>query len=63
MQLRSFRSRFGLEAEPGLERLAPIVRGSDNDRHDLAPEGGRAHAISLGLAGMIDDDLELLEPA
>jgi hypothetical protein len=57
----SFLIRFGLESEPGLERLAPIVRGADTDRHDLAPEAAGLHAVSLGLAQMIEDDLELLE--
>ena len=57
----AFLAHFDLAAKPGLDRLAPIVRGADTDRHDLAPEAAGLHAISLGLAQMIGDDLELLE--
>jgi hypothetical protein len=57
----AFLSRFGLEEEEGLKRLAPIVRGADTDRHDLAPEAAGLHAVSLGLAARIGDDPELLE--
>ena len=57
----SFLGHFGLGEEPGLKRLAPIVRGADTDRHDLAPEAAGLHAVSLGLALTIDDDHELLE--
>src|SRR5262249_82008 len=38
---------FGLEGEPSLARLALIVRGADTARHDIAPEAGGLHAISL----------------
>ena len=57
----AFLSAFGLAGEAGLTRLAPIVRGADTDRHDLAPEAAGLHAVSLGLSGLIDDDAELLE--
>jgi hypothetical protein len=57
----TFLAHFGLEREQGLTRLAPIVWGADTDRHDLAPEAAGLHAISLGLALSIDDDLALLE--
>jgi len=53
--------RFGLDKEPGLAALAPIVRGADTDRHDLAPEAAGLHAISLGLAYNHSDDHALLE--
>ncbi|HET7804616.1 MAG TPA: chromate resistance protein ChrB domain-containing protein [Pseudolabrys sp.] len=53
---------FGLEAEPSLARLALIVRGADTARHDIAPEAGGLHAISLGLSALAgDDDHGLLE--
>ena len=57
----TFLRRFGLQDEPGLRILAPIVRGADTDRHDLAPEAAGLHAISLGLAQDIEDDHALLE--
>jgi hypothetical protein len=53
-------NRFGLANEPGLATLAPIVRGADTDRHDMAPEAAGLHAISLGLAHNHDDDRALL---
>jgi len=56
----SLLQRFGLE-EPGLVALAPIVRGADTDRHDLAPEAAGLHALSLGMAQLHDDDARLLE--
>jgi hypothetical protein len=40
--------------------LAPIVRGADTDRHDLAPEAAGLHALSLGLTTLYDDDQALL---
>lgn len=52
-------AKFGLD-DPVLTILAPIVRGADTDRHDLAPEASGLHAISLGLAALIDDDHALL---
>ena len=55
----AFLKRFGL-ADPGLAALAPIVRGADTDRHDLAPEAAGVHAISLGLCANYDDDAALL---
>lgn len=47
---------FGLEAEPGLARLASIVRGADTARPDLAPEAAGLHAVSLGLSILAGDD-------
>jgi hypothetical protein len=51
--------RFGL-ADRALAVLAPIVRGADTDRHQLAPEAAGLHAISLGLAVNHTDDQALL---
>lgn len=55
----AFLRRFQLD-DPGLLALAPIVRGADTDRHDLAPEAAGLHAISLGLSALYDDDHVLL---
>lgn len=52
--------RFGLDADPALAVLAPIVRGADTDRHDFAPEAAGLHAISLGLAHNHEHDQALL---
>jgi hypothetical protein len=57
----AFIGRFSLQADPGLTVLAPIVRGADTDRHDLAPEAAGLHAISLGLSALHADDQALLE--
>jgi hypothetical protein len=51
--------RFALD-DPGLAALAPIVRGADTDRHELAPESAGLHAISLGLALNFAEDHDLL---
>jgi hypothetical protein len=56
----AFLSQFQLE-DPGLAVMAPIVRGADTDRHDLAPEASGLHALSLGLTVLFQDDGELLE--
>lgn len=55
----AFIARFALR-DPGLETLAPIVRGADTDRHDLAPEAAGLHALSLGLCVTFTDDQALL---
>ena len=47
--------------DPGLHRLAVIVRGADTARHDLAPEASGLHAISMGLSTNIPDDHAMLE--
>lgn len=57
--LDAFIARFGME-DPGLAVLAPIVRGADTDRHELAPEAAGLHALSLGLSPTHPDDLALL---
>lgn len=51
---------FGLGGDPGLRVLAPIIRGADTDRHDLAPEAAGLHAVSIGLSLMFEDDQVLL---
>jgi rhodanese-related sulfurtransferase len=53
---------FGLHSE-ALDRLAPIVRGADTDRLDLAPQAAGLLAASLGLSRMYRDDLAQLEAA
>ncbi len=55
----AFVQRFRLD-DPGLRIVAPIVRGADTDRHDIAPEAAGLHAISLGLSARYADDLALL---
>ena len=56
----AFIDRFGID-DSGLAVLAPIIRGADTDRHDLAPEAAGLHAISLGLVCNFADDHALLE--
>src|SRR6187549_2361316 len=41
--------------------MAPIVRGADTDRHDLAVQASGLWAISAGLAYNVKDDYQLLE--
>jgi rhodanese-related sulfurtransferase len=53
---------FGL-ASPALTRLAPIVRGADTARLDIAPEAAGLLAASLGLSRMYRDDLAQLDAA
>jgi hypothetical protein len=57
----AFLDVFGLDEDSGLSRLAPIIRGADTDRHDLASEAAGLHAVSIGLSLMFDDDHVLLE--
>ena len=49
-------AEFGLAGWPGLDRLAPIVRGADTARPDLAPQCAGLLAISLGLSRLHADD-------
>lgn len=56
----AFIERFRID-DPGVLALAPIIRGADTDRHDLAPESAGLHALSLGLSITHDDDYALLE--
>ena len=53
-------AEFGIST-PALDRIAPIVRGADTPRPDLAPEAAGLLAASLGLSRMYADDLEQLE--
>ena len=52
---------LGLGGFEGLGRLAPIVRGADTARPDLAPQAAGLLAASLGLSRLFADDLEQLE--
>ena len=47
--------------DSALHVLAPIVRGADTDRHDLASQASGLWAISAGLAYNVKDDHELLQ--
>jgi len=51
---------FGLHSA-ALDRLAPIVRGADTNRLDLAPQAAGLLAASLGLSRMHRDDLVQLD--
>ncbi|MCW3093817.1 MAG: hypothetical protein JWP81_4886 [Ferruginibacter sp.] len=52
--------KYGIE-DPAVLSMAPIVRGADTDRHDLASQASGLWAISAGLAYNNKDDHELLE--
>ena len=47
--------------DKALEIIAPIVRGADTDRHDMAAQAPGLWAISAGLAYNYKNDAELLE--
>lgn len=47
--------------DPAVHVMAPIVRGADTDRHDLASQASGLWAISAGLAYNEPDDQRLLE--
>lgn len=47
--------------DPGLDRIAAIVRGADTDRHDFAPQSAGLEAIFSGLSHNSSNDQELLE--
>jgi rhodanese-related sulfurtransferase len=51
----AFVERFRL-TDPALLAMAPIVRGADTSRHDLAPEAAGLLAVSLGLSALFADD-------
>jgi AraC-like DNA-binding protein len=55
-----FIKKYALK-DAALLAIAPIVRGADTDRHDLASQASGLWAISAGLAHNIKDDQELLE--
>jgi hypothetical protein len=46
--------------DPGLSRLADIVRGADTSRLDLAPQSAGLYAISLGLSATLTNDHDML---
>jgi hypothetical protein len=56
----AFLRKYRLE-QPGLERLALIVRGADTSRLDLASQSPGLLAISLGLSAVFADDHEMLK--
>ncbi len=56
----AFLAEYGL-AEPGLDKLADIVRGADTSRLDLTPQSAGLFAISLGLGHIFSDDHEMLK--
>ena len=47
--------------QPGLDKLADIVRGADTSRLDLTPQSHGLFAISLGLSHCFSDDHEMLK--
>lgn len=47
--------------DPAIHVMAPIIRGADTDRHDLAFQASGLWAISAGLAYNFKNDNELLE--
>jgi len=47
--------------DPALAIMAPIVRGADTDRHNLASQASGLWAIAAGMAYNIKDDQELLK--
>jgi AraC-like DNA-binding protein len=47
--------------DTAVKSMAPIIRGADIDRHDIAPQASGLWAISAGLAYNNKDDHELLE--
>jgi len=47
-------------ADPALDQLAVIVRGTDTARLELAPQSAGLAAISLGLSRNFGDDHEML---
>ena len=47
--------------DPALYAIAPVVRGADTDRHDLASQASGLWAISAGLAYNTKNDHELLQ--
>jgi rhodanese-related sulfurtransferase len=52
--------KFALNSRP-LELLANIVRGTDTNQHNLAPECAGLLAVSVGLSRMYKDDLQQME--
>ena len=55
----AFLARYRLD-DAALQQLAPIVRGADTSRLDLAPQAPGLYALSLGLSHVFADDHEML---
>lgn len=55
----AFLEKYGLP-DPHLREIAPIVRGADTERLELAPQAAGLLAISLGLSHNYRDDHEML---
>lgn len=55
-----FLSHYHLD-DPALARLAPVVRGADTDRLNLAPQCAGLLAVSLGMGRNAANDHELLQ--
>jgi AraC-like DNA-binding protein len=47
--------------DAAVHTMAPIIRGADTDRHEIADEASGLWAISAGLAYNVKDDYQLLE--
>jgi rhodanese-related sulfurtransferase len=56
----AFVKTYRLGDDPGLARLAVIVRAADTARLDLAPQAAGLLAVSLGLSRNFQDDHEML---
>jgi hypothetical protein len=56
----TFIKTYRLGDDPGLAKLAVIVRGADTARLDLAPQAPGLLAVSLGLSRNFQDDHEML---
>jgi rhodanese-related sulfurtransferase len=57
----AFLKTYRLGGDPGLERLAIIVRGADTARLELAPQAAGLLAVSLGLSRNFQNDHEMLK--
>jgi len=55
----AFIAEFAI-TDRGVLDMAPIIRGADTDRPELAPEAAGLHALSLGLSLNYADDHDLL---
>jgi hypothetical protein len=56
----AFVRKYGLEKDPAIVTIAPIVRGADTSRLDLTPQSAGLLAISMGLRDLSPDDQEVL---
>jgi hypothetical protein len=56
----AFLSKYALDRNPALIRMARIVRGADTARLDLAPQCAGLLAVSFGLSRLFADDHEQL---